>query len=301
LFALVGLGIVWLVLICQPHVDPEELEDAAEPVPPSSPPESHSPRRPPPSLASPSRAVGWVAGMMLAALFVLLLLDEGSGLPLKHTGRGLLPLLLFFGVIVWEGTVDRPSDRQIIEAIQEERHFARRMALRELGLLLPAFALGVVGWLVMARGGDFSTAISDGLHTKIRVGGLAMFRDWSPLLGLATAASGYMIAGALGWTVRIVFTLVLGKEAFGTGDIHLMAAAGCIAGWPIVVLGFFLTCGLAIVGWLVSLPFKRTRALPLGPWLSLSFLTLVVFYDLIIQWPVVDRAVQMAELLFFEN
>jgi leader peptidase (prepilin peptidase)/N-methyltransferase len=153
----------------------------------------------------------------------------------------------------------------------------------------------------MSGDGDLQSKTSSALHTPIRFSNFALFRHWTPLYGLATAASGYVIAGAVGWAVRIVFTLLFGKEAFGVGDIHLMAAAGCVAGWPIVVLGFFLTCGLAMVGWIVSLPFKRTRALPLGPWLSLSFLIMVVFYEPIIQWPPISRAIVLTQSLTSEN
>ena len=173
------------------------------------------------------------------------------------------------------------------------------MVLWEFALLLPALFAAAVGLWMMADAGDLSNRISEALHTKTSVLGLLMFRNWSPLYGLATAATGYIIAGGVGWAVRIVFTLVFGKEAFGSGDIHLMAATGCVAGWPVVVLGFFLTCGLAMVGWLIALPFKRSRALPLGPWLSLSFLAVVVFYDSIIRWPVVARMIHAANLLFF--
>ena len=128
-----------------------------------------------------------------------------------------------------------------------------------------------------------------------------MMRSWSPLCGLATAASGYVVAGGLGWAVRIVFTLVFGKEAFGSGDIHLMAAAGCIAGWPVVVLAFILTCVLAAASWLIMLPFKRTRAVPLGPWLSLSILGVVIFYDAVVKWPFIAHAVDASRMLFFDN
>jgi len=126
-------------------------------------------------------------------------------------------------------------------------------------------------------------------------------RHWAPLDGLATAASGYVIAGSIGWAVRIFFTLLFGKEAFGSGDIHMMAAAGCVAGWPIVVIGFFLTCLLALMGWIISLPFKRTRALPLGPWLSLSFLIVVVFYKPIISMPFIGQTIKVSNMLFIDN
>ena len=126
-------------------------------------------------------------------------------------------------------------------------------------------------------------------------------RHWQPLYGFATAASGFVVAGALGWVVRILFTLAFGKEAFGTGDIHLMAATGSVAGWPVVVLGFILTCGVAVLGWLLTLPFKRTRALPLGPWLALSFLAVVIFYAPILELPVVARTLEAINLLFIHN
>jgi leader peptidase (prepilin peptidase)/N-methyltransferase len=212
---------------------------------------------------------------------------------------------MFFLVIVSESTVARESDQAIMDSIHEERHTARRTVLSELVLLLPAIALGAVGLWIMSGDGELTSGARFQsrtiLHAPVHFSNFALFRHWTPLYGLATAASGYVIAGAVGWAVRIVFTLLFGKEAFGVGDIHLMAAAGCVAGWPIVVLGFFLTCGLAMVGWIVSLPFKRTRALPLGPWLSLSFLIMVVFYEPILQWPPISRAIVLTQVLTSEN
>ena len=302
LCALIGMGIYWLVLVCQLHDTPEALDDEEVYEPPRPPsPEVKSPRRPPPSLASPSRAVGWVSGLMLLGLFTILLLDEGADMQLRHTGRGLLPLTLFFGLIVWESSVQRVSDQQIIDAIHEERYLARRMVLHEFAHLLPALIGGLLGWWIMHSGENLSGTVSQAVHARVISGDSGPFRHWSPLMGLATAASGYMIAGAVGWAVRIFFTLVFGKEAFGVGDIHLMAAAGCIAGWPIVVIGFFLTCGLALMGWVASLPFKRSRALPLGPWLSLAFLTVTLFYDSILRWPMIERTIDVAGAWFFRN
>jgi hypothetical protein len=234
---------------------------------------------------------------MLALLFVALLLDESRAVGSRHAYRAFLPLLLFFVLIVRESTVARPSDQLIMDAIHGERHTARRTVLIELGLLAPAVLTGLVGWWLISSGATVGEAFRTALHGRVHLG------SWSvtPLEGFATAASGYIIAGAVGWAVRIVFTLAFGKEAFGTGDIHLMAAAGCVAGWPVVILGFFLTCGLAMIGWLLSLPFKWTRALPLGPWLSLSILAVVVFFDAIIRWPFLERAIHAGALLLGRN
>jgi len=292
-----GLGIVWVVFACQTHFDP--AESAAENAAPFG---TTSPANlTPPSLASPSRAAGWLGVLLLLGLFVILYFVETQHTTAQHAPRALLPLVMFFLLIVSESTVSRESDQAIMDAIHEERHTARRTVLSEFILLLPAIALGAVGLWIMSGDGELPSRTSSALHAPVHFSNLALLRHWTPLYGLATAASGYVIAGAVGWAVRIVFTLLFGKEAFGMGDIHLMAAAGCVAGWPIVVLGFFLTCGLAMVGWLISLPFKRTRALPLGPWLSLSFLIVVVFYEPIIQWPPISRAIVLTKSLTSEN
>ncbi|MBI1825979.1 MAG: A24 family peptidase [Planctomycetes bacterium] len=294
LAALLGLAIVWLIRMSQAPLHPA---DEAE-VPQESLPEPPVVRkRPPPSLASPSRLAGWAATLFVMILFIVLALVEARGIPSRHFGRALLPIAFLFILTVSENLVPRASDHEIVEAIDGERHSARGMVLRELGLLLPAIVLGLLaGWLVV-RDGGLSVKVGAVFHDEWHPGGLLLFRNWSPFYGFATAASGYIIAGAMGWAIRIVFTLLFGKEAFGLGDIHLMAAAGCVAGWPIVALGFFLTCGLALFAWLLSLPFKRTRAMPLGPWLSLGFLIVVIFYDPILRMPTVARTVTTARYI----
>ncbi|MBU0719632.1 MAG: A24 family peptidase [Planctomycetes bacterium] len=229
-----------------------------------------------------TRFLGWALTTLLVALFALLLLTQLDMVTVGAAFRLGLPLALFFVVIICESTVARPADREIVDAIFEERFGARRMVLVELANLLPAIALAVVGLWIMQGDAGLSGRFSDALHASTRIWNVSLFREWAPLYGLATAASGYVVAGALGWAVRIIFTLILGKEAFGTGDIHVMAAAGCIAGWPVVVLGFFAAVLLALLGVIISLPFKRARAIPLVPWLALGFLFAVVAYDAIL-------------------
>ncbi len=301
ILAVCGLGVVWVILACRPPSEPEATQSCDADNEAAPPVAAASPNRPPPSLAAPSRTAGWLGVLLLVGLFTALFFVEARDAPVRHAPRAMLPLVMFFILIVSESIINRESDQAIMDAIHEERHTARRMVLAELALLLPALALGAIGLWIMFADGELSSRISQALHAPVRLGDSLLFRNWTPLLGLATAASGYVIAGAVGWAVRIIFTLLLGKEAFGVGDIHLMAAAGCVAGWPIVVLGFFLTCGLAMVGWIITLPFKRTRALPLGPWLSLSFLIVVVFYEPIIQWKPISNAVVLTKTLLLEN
>lgn len=296
LCAIAGVGITWIVLMCQPHVETEALGEPPGPDQQSgetAESDGNEPGSPPPSLSTPSRVGGWVAIILAVVLLLDLFLAETGLVRFRHTGRALVPIAFLFLLVLSQSIVSRESDSEIAEALEKESATARRTVLGEFLLFVPAIACAVLGlWLAS---GERAATVSQVLHKEIHFGNWAMFRHWSPLEGLATAAAGYVVSGALGWAVRIVFTVIFGREAFGTGDIHMMAAAGAVAGWPVVVLGFFLTCGLALAGWLLALPFKRTRALPLGPWLSLGFLTVVVFYDEILKLPVIAQALQTAQ------
>ncbi len=59
--------------------------------------------------------------------------------------------------------------------------------------------------------------------------------------------------------------------------------------------------GLALLGWLATLPFKKTRAIPLGPWLALGFLVAALFYQPIVKSPFVSRTVAAADYLLGNN
>ena len=313
LFALVGLCLVWLILACTRHVDNEDFEEALpmEDAPISTTqPQADSENRIEPPVAAPivlpSRSP-WAAVAALLIASTLLFSMVAVGFAEMHHDlasyalRIGAPLVLLFLLIVWQGCQSREADADIAQAIYEERFTARRMVLQELALLLPAAALGLAGYLIMANEGQLAAGLTSALDLHFRFEPLSLFRRWTPLEGLATAATGYVVAGALGWTIRIVFTLAFGKEAFGTGDIHLMAAAGCVAGWPVVTLGFFLTCILAMAGWIISLPFKRSRAIPLGPWLSLSFLLVIVLHNPLFQWVPIARTLEAIHVLFLSD
>ncbi|MFH0981038.1 MAG: A24 family peptidase [Planctomycetota bacterium] len=243
-----------------------------------------------PVAVTPARSgLAPVAAWLVALVFLLLAgFTTGDALSteprLFPAWRLWVPMALCFVLTVGAGVPPRRADTEIIEAIEAERHGARTVVLQELLMLLPAVVSGVVVVWICLKNDAFRRVCGGVLSWGPR-------GSWHPLLGLVTAASGYVIGGALGWAVRIVFTLILGREAFGTGDIHLMAAAGCVAGWPVVVMGFVLTSFLALAGWVALLPFKRTRAIPLVPWLSLAFLVVVVFYNRLLELGPVQNTV----------
>lgn len=84
-----------------------------------------------------------------------------------------------------------------------------------------------------------------------------------------------------------ICTLVLKKEAFGGGDIKLMAFAGLIIGWKLIIPSYFI--GLitgAIVGVIALSTGKKERGdeIPFGPFLSVGIVTSIFFGNELIDW-----------------
>jgi prepilin signal peptidase PulO-like enzyme (type II secretory pathway) len=237
--------------------------------------------------AAPSARFSFVRVLALMAGISLLLLLVGAWMEavdipsqLRPAVRWMPGLAVMMLIIVGSAATHRESDHAIVAAIEAERTSARGMVTWEALALLPAGVLGGVTLYYGMTCGNTQAMFAQFL-------GWTPGADWHPLQGLAEASLGFVIGAGTGWLVRILGTMSLGREAFGTGDIHMMAAAGCVAGWQVALIGFVLCSGLALAGWVLTLPFKRARAIPLGPWLSLAFLIVVIFYEPIIRtWPI---------------
>lgn len=101
-----------------------------------------------------------------------------------------------------------------------------------------------------------------------------------PLLqSVAGAALGY---GGL-WLLARAFSMALGEEAMGLGDVKLMAGAGALLGPTLSLLGFFLLAvALGAVGGIAAIIVRRLKGgvdsehrvaktrLPFGPFLAVS-------------------------------
>jgi leader peptidase (prepilin peptidase)/N-methyltransferase len=209
-------------------------------------------------------------GTVLAAAAALLmlgltgyLLSTAAGVP--ATPSMVLGVLatLFLLVVIAAG-MPRPADADLHEVIQHEQPSARRNTLRELRWLTPIIAAAVAAGLA-AGVWPAGRELWSGLASWTTATGLA------PVAGAAYAVHGAMIAAAAGWVIRIVFTLALGREAFGIGDIFILSAAGACAGWDIALLGFLLAVPIALAGWILSLCLKRHGMIPFGPPLAIGF------------------------------
>lgn len=203
--------------------------------------------------------------------------------------RAGVPLAFLGMVIVRESSRVRESDTEIADIIESEAPGARSGALVEFAVLLPALVAGAFAWWYLRE---------DAVSLRTVIHWAPFDGAWRPLWGLGTAVAGYTIAAGIGWTIRLVFNVAFAKEAYATGDIHMMAAAGAVIGWQAVLLGFVVACGMALIGWLIALPFKRAAAIPLGPWLTLGFLVATVFYKPLVATRVVQNLLTVVDLLF---
>lgn len=176
----------------------------------------------------------------------------------------LLALVLLFGLVVGIGGQQRAADDEIHEIIEEERPQARKQVLGEILRLIPAIAIAIIVFLAMDQLPAFA-ATWERIVTWSPGGG------FMPVAGVIYAVKGAVCGAAAGWALRAVFTMIYGREAFGVGDIFILAAGGAVAGWDIVLLGLLLSIGIALVGWVLSLMMKSTVMIPFGPWLGLGF------------------------------
>lgn len=81
---------------------------------------------------------------------------------------------------------------------------------------------------------------------------------------------GFLVGGGLVWGTRILGTLGFGKEAMGLGDVHLMAAVGCILGAANVSIAFVIAPFFGLLWAAVLAVARKPNILPYGPWLSVS-------------------------------
>ena len=120
------------------------------------------------------------------------------------------------------------------------------------------------------------------------VGTLAIVAVWRQdglhWVGLASSLVGMAGGAAAVWTVRVLGTLALRREAMGFGDVTLTATLGAFLGWQGVLMVFFLAplAGIAIGVPIVLL--RRDSEIPYGPYLCLAAAVVVVFWARLWMW-----------------
>jgi len=98
------------------------------------------------------------------------------------------------------------------------------------------------------------------------------------LNGIISSVLGALIGGFTVWLTRILGSYVMGREAMGLGDVHLMLAVGAVLGGGASVLSFFFAPFFGLVLALYMFAVHGRRQLPYGPYLSLATAFVMLFY-----------------------
>lgn len=91
--------------------------------------------------------------------------------------------------------------------------------------------------------------------------------------------------GLLAVSVPLELILLISKgRAIGGGDVKLMAAAGLLLGWKLIVLAFFLGCIVGSVLHILRMKIaKADRVLAMGPYLAIGIILSALWGDAWIQ------------------
>lgn len=144
-------------------------------------------------------------------------------------------------------------------------------------------------WLVVFTAGailicitmiDFNTmTIPNGLVLALMAPALLSF-FFFPQVGILSRVIGIFVI-SLPMLILVLFIL----DAFGGGDIKLMAVAGFMLGWENTLLAAFigLLLGGAVAVYLLGRKTKD-KHMAFGPYLCIGIMTALLFGDIIIQW-----------------
>ena len=191
-------------------------------------------------------------------------------------GLGLSVLLLRRGVLPLSFAEEAEGEDALLPGDDPEAFLAHPHPRREMGkellFLASPIAGALVGWLAAGA---------------IAGPEPAMLPAW--LASLGGVILGYLVGGAVVWFVRILGTMLFGKEAMGLGDVHLMAAVGAVIGAADATLAFFVAPFLGLLvafgaGGVSRVLTGEKRMIPYGPSLCVAVYVVMIFRNVIFDW-----------------
>ena len=112
-------------------------------------------------------------------------------------------------------------------------------------------------------------------------------------LALGRSVIGVLIGGGVLYLTGMLGDFIFRKESMGGGDIKLLAMAGSILGWKLVVLTFFIAPILALIPGLMVLLFRKSHVIPYGPFLSLGLVVALFFGPAILRLSGMDETFRL--------
>lgn len=94
------------------------------------------------------------------------------------------------------------------------------------------------------------------------------------------------VIGFFAVSLFLELLLILSKgKAIGGGDVKLMAAAGLVIGWKLIILAFFIGCILGSVIHITRMKISHAEhMLAMGPYLSMGILISALYGTPLINW-----------------
>lgn len=94
------------------------------------------------------------------------------------------------------------------------------------------------------------------------------------------------VIGFFAVSLLLELLLILSQgRAIGGGDVKLMAAAGLVIGWKLIILAFYIGCILSLLIHLIRIKVSHAdHMLAMGPYLSMGILIAALYGTSIIDW-----------------
>jgi leader peptidase (prepilin peptidase)/N-methyltransferase len=112
-------------------------------------------------------------------------------------------------------------------------------------------------------------------------------------LSLGRAAAGALVGGGVLYLTGKMGDLMFRRETMGGGDIKLLAMAGSVLGWKLVLLTFFLAPMLALIPGLLVLLLRRSHEIPYGPFLSLGLVIALFAGQDVLRWTGLEESARI--------
>ena len=121
----------------------------------------------------------------------------------------------------------------------------------------------------------------------------ALHGTGSRLVALERSVIGLLVGGGMLYATGLLGDLLFRKESMGGGDIKLLAMAGSILGWKLVLVTFFVSPMIALIPGLAVMIFKKSHVIPYGPFLSLGLVGAIFYGNELLRLSGIEESVKL--------
>ena len=156
-----------------------------------------------------------------------------------------------------------------------------------IGVVAAAHLVYVIVCSMTGASGDSVKLVTESLKLTTESGVPYTLEYRHPFVaGIAHAGWDTYVIGAIAVSGPMLLIYIVSRgRGIGGGDIKLMAAAGLLLGWKLILLALITGCFYACVIHLIRMKVsKEGNVLALGPYLSAGILTAMWFGEAMLKW-----------------